>query len=132
MFRSSAEKIVRRLAGKSQFKGVLFIFTKKDPFLFQVRMCFFRIPETLVGQWVKEANLQEGGPGPHLDVRLVCNDKTLVCNNKTLECNNKTLVNSSCILVATKYVPTLTKSIKTLNRCSYCPQPTVVVLAGFR
>ncbi len=88
-------------------------------------MVVFRIPETLVGQWVKEANLQEGGPGPHLDVRLVYNDKTLVCNNKTL-------VSSSCILVATKYVPTLTKSIKTLNRCSYCPQPTVVVLAGFR
>ncbi len=125
MFRSSAEKIVRRLAGKSQFKGVLFVLTKKDPFLLQVRICFFRILETLVGQWVKEVNLQEGGPGPHLDVRLVCNDKTLVCNNKTL-------VSSSYILVATKNVPTLTKSIKTLNRCSYCPQPTVVVLAGFR
>ncbi len=70
-------------------------------------------PEELVSRWlqgVKELT--------HQDVHLVCDDGTLAC--------------SSLILMATKYVPTLTRSIRSLDRCSLCPQPTVVILSGFR
>ena len=74
-------------------------------------------PEELVGRWLQGVKEHEG-KSTHQDVHLVCDDGTLTC--------------SSLILMATKYIPTLTRSIRTMDKCSMCPQPTVVILSGFR
>ncbi len=76
-------------------------------------MRLFCPPGDLVGEWMWEAN-----GGHSRDVRLVCDDGTLAC--------------SSIVLAANKYVPALADGIKTLDRCSFCTQPTVVILPGIR
>ena len=70
-------------------------------------------PEVLLGQWLQEAN--EGGG--FKDVHLVCDDGTLAW---------------STLLLASRKVPALAESIKSLDRCSFCTQPTVVILPGTR
>ncbi len=71
-------------------------------------------PEVLVGQWLQEAN---DGRGGNNNVHLVCDDGTLAW---------------STLLLASNKVPVLAESIRTLDRCSFCTQPTVVFLPGFR
>ncbi len=71
--------------------------------------------EVLVSQLVQEAN--EGGGGGHKDVHLVCDDGILAW---------------SSLFIISEKVPALSEGIKSLVRCSFCTQPTTVILPGRR
>ena len=70
-------------------------------------------PEVLVSQWLQEATKGNG----HKDIHLVCDDGTLA--------------GSSLFMVSEK-VPALAEGIKSLDKCSFCTQPTMVILPGRR
>ncbi len=76
-------------------------------------MRLIKHPEVLVSQWLQEAN--EGGG--HKDVHLVCDDGILAW---------------SSLFIVSEKVPVLSEGIKSLDRCSFCTQPTTVILPGRR